>query len=121
MGQFHPQFLSTLSGGADFDWHCLPPRGRSGGILLGVKCDSLEVRNVVMGDFAVKFRVQSKADGFNWALVAVYGKAQPELKPDFLVDLVCICGNEQLPILIGGDFNIMRRQEEKNNDNFDGR
>src|SRR5215216_1438741 len=82
---FTPQFLSTLSGGVDLYWHCLPPRGRSGGILLGVKCDTLEVRNVVMGDFAVKFRVRSKADGFNWA---VYGVVQPELKPDFLADLV---------------------------------
>ena len=54
-----------------------------------------------MGDFAVKFRVRSKADGFNWALVAVYGAAQPELKPEFLVDLVRICGSEQLPILVG--------------------
>ena len=106
-----PQFLSTLSGGVDFDWHCLPPRGRSGGVLLGVKCDSLEVRSVVMGDFAVKFRVRSKADGFNWELVAVYGATQPELKPDFLADLVRICGSEQLPILVGGDFNIIRRRD----------
>ena len=60
----------------------------SGGILFGVKCDLLEVRNVVMGDFEVKFRVRSKADGFNWALVAVYGAAQLELKPEFLADLV---------------------------------
>ena len=118
---FAPQFLSSLVGGIDFDWHCLPPRGRSGGILLGVRCDSLEVRSVVMGDFAVKFRVRSKVDGFNWALVAVYGAAQPELKPEFLADLVRICGSEQLPILVGGDFNIIRRREEKNNDNFDGR
>ena len=55
-----------------------------------------------MGDFAVKFRVRTKADGFDWALVAVYGDAQPELKPDFLADLVRICGNEQLPLLVGG-------------------
>ena len=61
----------------------------------------LEVRNVVVGDFAVKFRVRSKIDGFQWALVAVYGAAQPELKPKFLADLVRICGNEQLPILVG--------------------
>ena len=42
-----------------------------------------------------------KEDGFNWALVAVYGAAQPELKPEFLADLVRICGSEQLPILVG--------------------
>ena len=74
-----------------------------------------------MGEFAVKFRVRTKADGFDWALVVVYGAAQPELKLDFLADLVRICGNEQLPVLVGGDFNIIRRKEEKNNDNFDGR
>nr|XP_040242573.2 uncharacterized protein LOC120962756 [Aegilops tauschii subsp. strangulata] len=74
-----------------------------------------------MGDFAVKFRVRSKEDGFNWALVAVYGAAQPELKPDFLADLVRMCGSEQLPYLVGGDFNIIRRREDKNNDNFDDR
>ena len=54
-----------------------------------------------MRDFAVKFWVRSKADGFNWALVAVYGAAQPELQPDFLADLVRICGSKQLPILVG--------------------
>ena len=74
-----------------------------------------------MGDFAVKFRVRSKVDGFDWALVAVYGVAQAEFKPDFLADLVRVCGSEQLPILVGGDFNIIRRRDEKNNDNFDGR
>ena len=53
-GNFTPQFLSTLSGGGvDFDWHCLPPRGRSGGVLLGVKCETLAVRSVVLGEFAV--------------------------------------------------------------------
>jgi hypothetical protein len=117
---FTPQFLNTISGGVDFDWYCLPPRGRSGGILLGVKCETLEVLNVVHGEFAVKFRVRSKIDGFRWALVAVYGTAQPELKPEFLADLVRICGDERLPILVGGDFNIIRRQDENNNDNFDG-
>ena len=34
---FSPHFLNTLSGGIEFDSHCLPPRGRSGGILLGVR------------------------------------------------------------------------------------
>ena len=42
-------------------------------------------------------------------------------KPAFLAELVRICENEPLPMLIGGDFNIIRRQEEKNNDNFNAR
>ena len=53
--------------------------------------------------------------------MAVYGVAQPELKPDFLADLVRICGEERLPILVRGDFNIIMRRGEKNNDNYYGR
>jgi len=118
---FTSQFLQTISSGLEYDWHCLPPRGRSGGILLGVNRETLEVGNVILGDFAVKFQVKSRADGFRWALVAVYGAAQPELKSAFLADMVRICGDERLPILVGGDFNMIRRREEKNNDNFDAR
>lgn len=117
---FTSQFLSSLSAGVDFDLHCLPPRGRCGGILLGVRCDTIQVREVVFGEFAVKFKIRSKGDGFQWALVAVYGAAQPELKPDFLADLVRIC-DEKLPLLVGGDFNIIRRADEKSSVNFDGR
>jgi len=118
---FTSQFLQTISSGLEYDWHCLPPRGRSGGILLGVNLETLEVGNVILGDFTVKFQVKSRADGFRWALVAVYGAAQPELKSAFLADMVRICGDERLPILVGGDFNMIRRREEKNNDNFDAR
>ena len=35
--------------------------------------------------------------------------------------LAYICGSEHLPILVGGDFNIIQRRDEKNNDNFVGR
>ena len=56
---------------------------------------------MVMGDFAIKFWVRSKEDWFKWALVAVYGDAQPKLKLEILADLVRICGSEQLPILVG--------------------
>jgi hypothetical protein len=50
--------------------------------------------------------------------VAVYGAAQDRHKPSFLTELVRVCENETLPLMVGGDFNIIRRQEEKNNDNF---
>ena len=32
-----------------------------------------------------------------------------------------MCESETLPMLVGGDFNIIRRQEEKSNDNFNAR
>lgn len=74
----------------------------------------------MLGEFSVKFRIRTKEDGFQWALVAVYGAAQTEQKPAFLADLVRIC-DDTLPLVVGGDFNIIRRADEKKNDNFDGR
>jgi hypothetical protein len=76
------------------------------------------VTKVIAGDFCVKFHLKTKIDNFEWALVVVYGVAQDRHKPSFLVELVRVCENEMLPLMVGGDFNIIRRQEEKNNENF---
>jgi hypothetical protein len=43
--------LIRLSGGADYVWHCLPPRGRSGGILLGINSEVLDLTTIVEGEF----------------------------------------------------------------------
>jgi endonuclease/exonuclease/phosphatase family metal-dependent hydrolase len=45
-----------------------------------------------------------------------YGAAQDEQNSEFLAELVRICEDEMLPLLVGGDFNITRRKEEKNNE-----
>jgi hypothetical protein len=37
---------------------------------------------------------------------------------EFLTELVWICEDEAHPMLVGGDFNIIRCQKEKNNDYF---
>ena len=49
------------------------------------------------------------------------GQLRITKKPDFLAELVRICDGETLPLLVGGDFNIIRRQTEKNNANFNAR
>jgi hypothetical protein len=54
--------------------------------------------------------VTSKHDNFKWVLVAVYGAAQDEQKPDFLAELVRMCEDEHLPLIVGDDFNIIRRK-----------
>jgi endonuclease/exonuclease/phosphatase family metal-dependent hydrolase len=54
-------------------------------------------------------------------LVAIYGLAQVNLKEQFLTELVQLCSQEQLPILIDGDFNMLWSPSEKNNDNYDQR
>ena len=62
--------LFRLSGGADFTWHCLPPRGRSGGILLGINASFLDLSLIVEGEFYIKFHLCNKSDNFKWILMA---------------------------------------------------
>ena len=70
-------------------------------------------------EFHIKFHLRNRADNFTWTLVAVYGAAQDEHKSAFLLELVNLAKNNPYPMLIGGDLNIPRYQEEKNNDRFD--
>src|ERR1041385_2882579 len=81
---FPVNVLDRLSGGMDFTWHSIPPRGRSDGILLGVLSDSMEVLAYTCGEVHIKFHVRNKADNFIWSLVAVYGAAQEKRKSAFL-------------------------------------
>jgi hypothetical protein len=113
--------LSRLSGGADFVWHCLPPKGRSGGILLGINATVLDLTMIVEGEFYLKFHLCNKTDNFKWILMAVYGPAQDNFKTAFLTELVRACQQNVLPTIIGGAFNILRHRKEKSNDRFNDR
>jgi endonuclease/exonuclease/phosphatase family metal-dependent hydrolase len=54
-------------------------------------------------------------------LVSLYGAAQQQYKEAFQTELVKLCTKETLPILIGGDFNIICGLHEKNSANFSDR
>ena len=47
--------LNCLSGCADFIWHYLPPRGRSGRILLGINLTVLDLSLIVEGEISLNF------------------------------------------------------------------
>ena len=53
--------------------------------------------------------------------MAVYGAAQHEHKDRFLAEFVNTCSTESLPLMVGGDFNIIRNPSEKNNDRYNSR
>ena len=77
------------------------------------------VDNVEVGVFYIKFYLTTKADGFRWVLMAVYGVAQEDRKHEFLAELVRACSScVNKPLLVGGDFNIIRNPLEKNNNRY---
>jgi hypothetical protein len=113
-----PSFLKKLCAGKEYLWYTRAPKGRSGGILVGVDLQVLDIGAIYERDFFVKFRLCNKSDSLKRALVALYGPAQDDQKEKFLAEMVNMCSHGNLPIMIGGAFNFMRSSEEKNNDRF---
>jgi hypothetical protein len=111
--------LNRLSGGLDFEWYSRPPRGRSGGMLVGIRSDTMDVLASSDGEYHIKLTIRNKADNFIWSLVAVYGAAQDAFKADFLCELVNLAKDNRYPMIIGGDFNLLRFQHEKSKGHFD--
>jgi hypothetical protein len=72
------------------------------------------------GSFILK-KLCNKSDDFKWALLAVYGPAQADHKENFLAELVHMCSHEELPLIMGGDYDILRHPSEKNNPNYNAR
>ena len=62
--------------------------------------------------------MRNNEDDFKFNLVSIYGLAQNEHKENFLYEVVHMCSKETLPIILGGDFNIIHGPDEKNNDRW---
>jgi hypothetical protein len=65
----------------------------------------------------LKFKLRNKGDHFEWVLIAIYGAVQEEEQEIFLRELIQVFNAENLPTLVGGDFNIIRSPKENNNNN----
>ena len=68
--------------------------------MLGINLQVLDIGNITLGDFHIKFNVRTKEDGFEWVLIAAYGAAQDELKESFLTEMVQISSSEDKPTLL---------------------
>src|SRR4051812_40272038 len=102
-----------------FAWHWLPSSGttgHSGSIVLGVKDATFEVGGMDRGEFFVSMEIFERALNFKWEIVIVYGPADHRRSPAFLEELHLKISNSLLPVVVGGDFNLIRSPDEKNND-----
>ena len=97
-----------------FEWEWIPSIGKAGGILCGVRKEKFEVVAWRKGRFILQVSLYDINMKKIWTLCSVYGAAHEGDKNDFLSELADFCCHIQTPLLIGGDFNILRHSGEKN-------
>lgn len=110
--------LDSLVAPHAFTWVWHPAVGLLGGLLTGVNSDLFEVLSSSTHRFFICISLRTKADNFSWDLFNVYGPANHSLSAAFLAELNVSLQSSTFPILIGGDFNLLRTPSDKNNPNF---
>jgi hypothetical protein len=74
---------------------------------------------VFKGEFLISTKVVLKASRFFFEFVGVYGPADHSRSPLFLQELEEVVSRATSPVLIAGDFNLIRGSADKNNRNID--
>lgn len=64
--KFTSRELTSLATGQDMTWEWIAPNGRSGGLLLGVNKDTLEVLEYKAGVFCQRFALKTIENAFKW-------------------------------------------------------
>ena len=60
--------------------------------------------------------VRHKRKNFSWEIVNIYGPAQHHMTQEFLEELQSKCSNTSIPMVLGGDFNLIRKLDDKNSE-----
>jgi hypothetical protein len=97
----------------DYLWMWNPSKGKSGGILVGTLLERFDVGSFKQGEFMLQMILWDKFLKIKWNLLVVYGAAQVENKISFLAELSGFCASNSEPMIVGGDFNIIRYTKEK--------
>lgn len=112
--EFSDHELKEMAGSVDFVWKWIPAKGHSGGLLVGVKVESLEIEQVELADFFLGCLVRNRITNFRFWILNVYGPAHHDLSGEFILDLSNFCSREILPMVLRGDFNLIRSNKDRN-------
>jgi exonuclease III len=108
--------LRSLEVGDKFFWCWLPANGHSGGMLMGVRDSSFEVGVVDMGQFYLSTSILNRANKRIVTIIGIYGPADHGRSGAFLEEVSAKVARTNTPLLMGGDFNLIRAACDKNND-----
>ncbi|KAI5000172.1 hypothetical protein ZWY2020_004761 [Hordeum vulgare] len=101
-----------------FAWHCLPSSGttgHSGGILLGVKDATFEIGSTDRGEFCVRMELFEWVLNFKWEVIVAYGPVDHRRSAAFLAEIKRKVEADQLSVVVGGDFHLIRLEADKSN------
>jgi exonuclease III len=111
---FSDAMLRKVDPNRNYLWDWSPAKGKSGGILIGLKLDTFDVGMRTQGDFILMHKLWDKRLEVKWCIMNVYGAAQEDQRESFLRELASVCSGCSEPYIAGGDFNILRFSFEKN-------
>ena len=108
------QFLKNICPPTLNSFAFLPSIAASGGILIACKGSVFAGNMVFSNEFAVSMEFLSLHNETKWLLTCVYGPCTAEGKLNFINWLKNIQMPEDLDWLLLGDFNLIRRPEDRN-------
>ena len=108
---------SDLGWGSEATHVCIVANGRSGGVLLAWKASIFTLETEWRGHHIAAARLVCRADDRHLVIASAYGPATPTTRGELWEDLTQICRTfPYMPLLIGGDFNVMLTAADRPND-----
>jgi hypothetical protein len=92
---------NDIAGGLQFRWFWQSAKGHSGGILMGVREEFLEVEDQKIGEYFISLVVRQRTTNFRWELMTIYGSAQHDKSRDFSAELLRKCMAVTLLVVMG--------------------
>jgi exonuclease III len=110
---FSVKFIEATS--RNFNWYCMLAKGTAGGVLIGLNQVNFDTIAWQYFKCCAVVIIRNQCDNSVWRLIIVYGFPYEDTKLKFINELHEVMGAWSGPTLIGGDFNQVRSQKEKNN------
>jgi mannosylglycoprotein endo-beta-mannosidase len=85
-------------------------------MLLGFRDSSFEVGAIDRGRFFICTDIICRADRLRCRVMGIYGPADHSRSAEFLQEVTSKVNSSTVPIIMGGDFNLIRAAHDKNND-----
>ena len=106
--------VRSIGVGRFLDWRAVDASGTAGGILVCWDKRLLELLDWEEGQFTISCRFRKVEDGVVWVFTGVYGPFTKNERDCMWDEIGAIRGLWEEPWCVGGDFNVIRSQNERN-------